>query len=176
MINVVGRGPMERNYHRTVTDEDRRDFLKALGLSGAIAVGATIPELRDAVTIHSSGELAERGQAIRSEVTGTVDTGLLTEAMAGVEHSISQLPAVYREGIPGRNEALYSQLSASGWEIDSHQADVGFYAAAEANLPRFTPEHIETVLRQLIHTESLAAALDAVGFDNASKRIWSRRW
>lgn len=127
-------------------------------------MGATLPELREVVNTGSTDGLAERGRAIRASQTATMDGSLIAGALGGIAESIGGLSGVYREGVPGRDVSLYSQLTPAGWELDSHLSEIGFYSATESNLPRFTPQHIEDVIKQLVHTESLAATLTEIGF------------
>lgn len=163
-----------RNRSR-LSDEERRDFLKVLGVAGATAVGGsaaddvTLSDLREAVTVESAGELARRGEAIRNDLTGELDAALLESEMAGVAEAIERLPAVRAAGVPDRGESQYAELTNAAWRVDDHLAEVGFYASAEANLPRFRSDHIEATTRQLVHTESLATALSEVGFDERER-------
>jgi hypothetical protein len=158
-----------------LSDEERRDFLKALGVTGAAATGGaaidevTLGELREVVTVESTDELARRGEAIRSDLTGKLDASLLGSEMAGVGDTIDRLSEVRAVEIPERGEELYSELTNAAWRIDEHLTEVGFYASAEANLPRFKSDHIEATTKQLIHTESLAGALSEVGFDERER-------
>lgn len=154
-----------------LSDDERRDFLKVLGVTGAAVTGGsaleevTLGDLREAVTVESTGEFTRRGEAIRNGLTGTLDAELLGAEMAGLAGAIERLPEVRAAGIPERGERLYAELTGAAWEIDDHLSEVGFYASTEANLPRFGSEHIEAMTRQLVQTESLEVALSEVGFD-----------
>lgn len=159
------------NVNQHLSDEDRRDFLKTLGVAGAAATGSvalddvTLGELRDAVTVESAGEFARRGEAIRNDLTGELDSALLGTELAGVADAMDTLAEVRAAGIPARNESLYAELTGAAWRIDDHLTEVGFYDSAEANLPRFSADHIEAMARQLVHAELLESALSDVGFD-----------
>ena len=169
---------IEMTQERTRTrlsDEERRNFLKVLGVAGAAAAGnaaaddVTLEGLREAVTVESTGELAAMGEAIRSDLTGELDADLLATEMAGVAGSIDRLSDVRAAGVPARDEELYAELTDAAWTVADHLTEVGFYASAEANLPRFTADHVETTTRQLVNAESLGAALSEVGFDGRER-------
>lgn len=153
-----------------ISDDERRDFLKVLGVTGAVATGGTaleevtLSDLREAVTVESTGEFARRGEAIRNGLTGELNAELLGAEMGAIAEEIDRLPEVRAAGIPERGEELYSELTNAAWAIDEHLSEVGFYASTEANLPRFGPDHIEATTRQLVQTESLEAALSGIGF------------
>lgn len=154
-----------------VTDEERREFLKVLGVAGAAAVGkhsldqVTLEDLRGAVDAEADGELAAMGRALRNDLAGSLDGSLLAAELGTVASSIERLPAVRERGFPERGEQLYGALTAPAWAVEEHLAETGFFESAEANLPRFTPEHIRTTVRQLVtHAGTLSAALSDVGF------------
>ena len=157
---AYGTNPEERYSYGEVSDEDRRAFLKALG---AVA-GATLYELRSEVTSGSAAGLAEMGQAVRAGLTGSLDAALLNEQVAALQGSFEELPRLEAMGIPEMGSTAYQSLTEPAWAINDHLADVGFFASAEANLPAFEPEHIETTTRQLLHLEALPATLSEVGF------------
>ncbi|WP_276299222.1 twin-arginine translocation signal domain-containing protein [Halorussus lipolyticus] len=154
-----------------LSDDERRDFLKVLGVTGAAATGGaaledvTLSDLREAVTVESTGEFARRGEAIRNGLTGELNAELVGAEMAGVADAIDRLPEVRTAGIPERGEELYAELTGAAWAIDDHLAEVGFYASTEANLPRFGSSHIEAMARHLVRAEALETALSEVGFD-----------
>jgi hypothetical protein len=154
-----------------LSDDERREFLKVLGVAGAAATGGTaleevtLSDLREAVTVESTGEFASRGEAIRNGLTGELNAELLGAEMTGVADAIDRLPEVRAAGFPDRGETLYAELTSSGWAIDEHLSEVGFYASTEANLPRFGSEHVEAMAKQLVGIESVEVALSEVGFD-----------
>ena len=167
---------MTREYTKSgLSDEERRNFLKTLGVAGTAAAGnaavdeVTLEGLREAVTVESTGELAAMGEAIRSDLTGALDADLLATETAGVADAIERLSSVRAAGVPDRGEELYAELTNAAWNVDDHLSEVGFYASAEANLPRFTSDHIEATTRQLVNTESLGSVLSEVGFDERER-------
>lgn len=154
-----------------LNDEERRNFLKALGLAGSAAVAGTavselaMDDLAEAVTVESADELAERGLKIRAGLTGELDSALLAEGMAGVAEAIERLPEARTAGVPAMGETLYAELTEPAWRIDSHLTAVGFYESAEIALPAFSADHIETTTKQLIQSDAIGPVLSEVGFD-----------
>ena len=162
---AYGTNPEDRYSYGEVSDEDRREFLKALGVvAGAGVAGVTLNELREEVVAGSSTELAEMGQAVRDGLTGTLDAALLNEQVGALAESFEQLPQLQAMGIPEQGAQAYQELTTPAWAINDHLAEVGFFASAEENLPAFTPEHIETTTRQLLNIEALPATLSEIGF------------
>ena len=162
---AYGTNPRDRYSYGEVSDEQRRDFLKALGVvAGAGVAGATIQELRSEVGTASTVELAEMGQAIRAGLTGTLDAALLNEQLATLHGRFEQLSSLASMGIPEAGSTAYQELTEPAWAINDHLAEVNFFGSAESNLPAFTPEHIETTARELLHVEALPATLSEVGF------------
>lgn len=158
-----------------LSDEKRRDFLKALGIAGSAALAGTaieeltMDDLSEAVTVESASELAERGLKIRAGLTGELDSALLTGGMAGVGEAIDRLPDVRAAGIPAMGETLYAELTEQAWQVDRHLTEVSFYESAEIALPAFTADHIEATTKQLIQSEAIRPALSEVGFDEQTQ-------
>lgn len=158
-----------------LTDEDRRDFLKVLGVMGTAAVAGktleelTMEELATAVTVESASELAERGKKIRVGMTGELDAALLTESMAALAESIEQLSEVRAAGVPAMGESLYAELTEPAWRIDQHLTEVSFYESAELALPAFGADHIESTTKQLVESEAISPVLSEVGFDQQTQ-------
>lgn len=175
LVDQGYREMTSEHAHSRLSDEERRDFLKALGVAGAAATGGaaldevTLSDLREAVTVESTGELARRGEAIRGDLSGELDAELLGSEMAGVAGAIEQLSDVRAVGIPDRDESLYAELTNAAWRIDDHLTEVGFYASAEAHLPAYAADHIETTTKQLIHTESFGGMLSEIGFSESEQ-------
>ncbi|WP_455449519.1 hypothetical protein [Natrinema thermotolerans] len=162
---AYGTAPEERYSYGEVSDEDRREFLKALGVvAGGGVAGATLHDLRGEVASGAAGGLAEMGEAVRAGLTGTLDGALLAEELTGLEGSFELLPQLASMGVPEQGASAYQELTTPAWAINDHLAEVGFFASAEENLPAFTPDHIEETTRQLLHIEELPATLAEVGF------------
>lgn len=162
---AYGTNPEDRYSYGEVSDGDRRDFLKALGvIAGGGIAGATLRDLRAEVSTGGASGLAEMGEAVRDGLTGTLDAALLSEELTALEESFELLPQLEAMGVPGQDVSAYQELTTAAWEINEHLSEVGFFASAEENLPAFTPEHIETTARRLLHLEALPATLSEVGF------------
>ncbi|MFB6165692.1 MAG: twin-arginine translocation signal domain-containing protein [Haloarculaceae archaeon] len=147
--------------------EDRRRFLKVLGIAGAAAAGGelTMSELRDAVEPGSTAELAAMGRAIRSDLSADLDAALLDTHRNGIATQLDRLPELGAAGFPARDSTAYQEVAAPVATIYDHLVDAGFFASAEANLPAFTEEHVASTARELVGAAPLAAALSEAGFD-----------
>lgn len=158
---------MTHEYRRGYTDEERRAFLKALGVAGAAGlVGEfTLGDLRSAVTVESSGELAAVGEAIRGDLEGSLDASLLGGGSSALAERMGRLPELAAAGVPETPGTEYQQLTEPAWRVNEHLLAVGFYETAERHLPPFTAEHVASTTRRLVAMESLAPMLSEVGFD-----------
>ncbi|ADD04328.1 uncharacterized protein Nmag_0743 [Natrialba magadii ATCC 43099] len=162
---AYGTDPRERYSYGEVSDDERREFLKALGvIAGGTIAGATLHDLRAEVSSGTASGLAEMGQGIRDGLTGSLDATLLSNQLGALTASFEQLPELEAMGVPEAGSEAYQALTEPAWAINEHLADVGFFASAEQTLPAFTPEHIETTTRQLLHLDALPATLAEVGF------------
>jgi hypothetical protein len=162
-------------YHKTVDDEERREFLKALGVGGAVAAGGvsvrelSLADLRSEVSADSS-QLAETGEAIRADLAGSLDASLLTTETAALAEAVGRVQELRAAGIPASGDAeLYGELTEPGWRINEHLAEVGFYEAAEEHFPLFTVEHVDETARELVASGSFASLLSPLGFDDAEQ-------
>jgi hypothetical protein len=157
------------------TSEDRRELAATLGVSGATTgERMTVEEIRTAIDAETDPEFASMGESIRDDLTGKLDVDLLAEALSNMETQINRLPEVREEGIPDGEqepEELYRELIEPGWQVYEHLVDVEFFDSIEANLPRFTAEHIEHTAHELIQTEQLTEALTECGFDEHEKTV-----
>ncbi|ELZ01996.1 hypothetical protein [Natrialba asiatica] len=162
---AYGTDPRDRYSYGEVSDSDRREFLKALGvIAGGSVAGATLNDLRQNVSTETTSGLAEMGTALQDGLTGTLDAALLSEQLAALTESVESLPELEAMGVPDAGAEAYQSLTTPAWEINDHLAEVGFFASAEETLPAFTPDHIETTTRQLVHIDGLPATLSEVGF------------
>jgi len=151
---------------RQISDEDRRRFLKALGAVGATTVAGdfTLDQIRGEVTLSGSGELAAIGEAIRSDLSGSVDASLLASEMGGITASLGRLPQLEAAGLPAEQGTAYQELTEPAWNIHEHLVEIGFFASAEEHMPPFVADHIEASARQLVGTGSLSPVLADAGF------------
>jgi len=146
-------------------------MLKALGIAGAAGVVGefTLGELGGEVSTEAGGELATMGEAIRNDLSGSVDASLLSSGMSGAAASIEALPSLEAAGVPTEQGSAYGSLTDELWPAHEHLVEVGFFASAERNLPAFVPEHISTTARQLVGSGTLAGALSEVGLDDTEQ-------
>jgi len=101
---AYGTNPEERYSYGEVSDADRRDFLKALGvIAGGSIAGATLRDLRAEVSSGAAEGLSQRwARPVRGGLTGTLDPALLNEQLAGLEASFELLPELESMGFPSR--------------------------------------------------------------------------
>lgn len=154
--------------HRTVTDEDRREFLKVLGVTGgAVAGGVTLSEVQEGVSVGAAEELAPIGEAIRTDLKGALDAGQLATQQAMVADAVQSLPATLDHGLPqAEPRSAFAAVAEAGWPIYDHLADTGFFESTTDHLPRFTPEYLETAVETFVGSETLTAPLEELGFGN----------
>ena len=150
---------------RYVTDDERREFLKALGVAGAVTAGGTgLQEVRDAMAASGSSELASIGRDIQSDLTGTMDAQLLVDGQAGVAAAASELPAAVERGLPEdepRHE--FRAVEEAGRPIYEHLGAAGFFESTTSHLPSFNPSYLETALTAFTGSEALAEPLADFG-------------
>jgi hypothetical protein len=153
-----------------VTAEDQRELVENLGVQESpTSERPTLAELREAIDAETDPEFASMGEAIREDLSGQLDAGLIEEELSNMATQIERLPVVRETGIPdGETEAdvLYRELIEPGWRVYNHLVDAGFFESVEANLPRFTPRHIEHTAHELIQADPLTESLDDLGFDD----------
>lgn len=152
---------------RRVSDEERRDFLKALGVSGTAAVGSlTLDDVREALTAGSSTELASVGQDIKADLGGTLDAELLAAQQSSFAERASALESVRERGLPtDEPREEFQQVAAVGRPAYEHLADVGFFESTTENLPDFTPAYLEGSVKAFVGSEALAAPLTELDID-----------
>lgn len=156
-----------------ITDEAQRQLVRTLGVERANdGDRLTVEGLREELDSETDPAFASMGESIRSDLSGKLDAELLEDGLEELASQIERLPEVREEGIPdGETEAevLYRELVEPGWRVYDHLVDVDFFESLEANLPRFTPEHIETTAHELIGSDALTDELDALGFDERER-------
>lgn len=150
-----------------VTDEDRREFLKVLGITGTAAVGGmTVSELRGELSAGSAEELASTGEAIEADLTGSLNADLIATQQAEFVTQASSIPAVIDEGLPtGEPRNDFAAVAEAGQPVYDHLSDVGFFESTTNHMPEFTPESLVASVEQFITSEQLAETLVPVGFD-----------
>lgn len=157
----------ENTYHGRTAVEDRREFLKVLGITGAVAAGtATLDDVRSAVSADtgSATELASVGEAIRADLGGSLDAAALTAHQSAFASAAGALPTVVERGVPTDAPREEFQLVATeGRPVYDHLLEAGFFESTTEHLPEFTPAYIEESVRRFVDSESLAAPLEALG-------------
>jgi len=87
-----------------MTDEDRRDLLKALGIAGTGAIGGlTLEEVHRATTtdaVVETRELAAISEAVSAEVAGPVDTSRLVSQQDALASTTGVLARSPERGFP----------------------------------------------------------------------------
>ncbi|MFB6129245.1 MAG: hypothetical protein ABEJ28_00295 [Salinigranum sp.] len=153
---------MVSNYSRgRLTDDERRAFLKALGVGGTVALGsATLGDVRQALDAAPASELAPIGQAIDADLSGSLDGRLLDEHGAAFAHQAASLPAVAGKGFPtdGPRED-FSKVAAAGRPIYEHLNEVGFFGSTTTHLPEFTREYLKKSVQAFVGSKALAEPL-----------------
>lgn len=151
---------------RHVTDDERREFLKALGVGGAVAAGsATLGEVREVLATGTGAELAPIGREIQADLSGTLDAGLLASQQEAVATHASALSTVAERGLPeeGPREE-FATIATAARPVYEHLTEAGFFESTTNHLPELTPEYLETSAEAFVNSAPLAAPLDELGF------------
>lgn len=157
------------NMNRCVTDEERREFLKALGVGGAIAAGGlTLGEVRDAVSTADAEALASIGEAIAGDLAGDLDPGLLATQQTALADATTELTGVVDRGLTreGPRENFLA-VAEAGRPIYDHLESAGFFESTTTHLPEFTPAHLEESVTTFVESERLASPLSQLGLSGA---------
>ncbi|MBP1986485.1 hypothetical protein [Halolamina salifodinae] len=157
-----GNDPRRTYSYGTVSPDNRERFQDALGLSTRSPAEPTIDSLRPSDDMPAE-ELAERGKAIRDDLSGSLDADLIEELLAELADEIRRVPELREIGCPERGHTPYQDLITAGWELVDHLSAVGFFQSAEENLPAFTDDHIEATTEQLFRMDSLTGILSDLG-------------
>lgn len=160
---------MAQEYRQQyVSDEDRRAFLKALGVAGTVAAGgATLDEVQSATTAGTADELAPIGQAIAAELEGALDGALLGTRQERIAATAAELPHVAEREFSGRESAPGTEFAAvaeAARPVYDHLTEVGFFESTTQHLPRMNPEFLDSAVATFAGSEALIDALDAFGF------------
>lgn len=156
-----------KNSEQVSIDEDaRREFLKLLGITGSVGAASqfSLSEVRNALGTSTSAEMAAMGEAIRADLTGTVDADVLASSLSGVAGAVEELPDVRAAGFPAEEATPFQSLTAPAWSAYEHLSDIGFFASAEAHLPAYTSEGLATTTEELVRAEPLTDTLHEAGF------------
>lgn len=158
---------------KQITDEAQRQLVRTLGVERTDdGDQLTVERLREELDAESDPAFASMGESIRSDLSGMLDAELLEEGLADLSAQIERLSDVRERGIPDGEdepEELYRELVEPGWRVYDHLVDVDFFESLEANLPRFTPDHIETTAHELIGSDELTEELATLDFDERER-------
>lgn len=110
-----------------------------------------------------AAELAERGEAIRDGLSGSLDGDLIEGLLDELADEIRRVPELREIGCPERGHTPYQELITDAWELVDHLSTVGFFESAEENLPAFEDDHIAATTQQLLRMDSLTGTLSELG-------------
>lgn len=161
----------EYGTHTTVTDEERRDFLKALGVAGALgASGVTLNELRESTvtdaetSFGTASEFAEIGETVRAEMAGTLDAELLATQQEQFTAAVTAVPSAAESGAVFEQGAeTFEAISNTGWPIYDHLAEAGFFETTTEQMPAFNPDVLAATVQSFVGSEALAAPVEELG-------------
>lgn len=152
-----------------VTSVDRRALAETLGVPYGEEGPETWAELAADVDAAADTAFARMGESIRDDLSGRLDEALLAREREAIVAQVETLPAVREAGVPDEPGELYGAVAEPGWRLYDHLVDVGFFASLDANLPRFTADHVEATSRELLLAEPLGSDLGRIGFDEHEK-------
>jgi hypothetical protein len=156
-----------------VTDMERREFLRVLGVTGSVATGVGLGEVREAMTHSESidgasmGEataLETAGRAVRTDLAGSFDSTLITSQQASLAAAASELPAAREQGVPveqPRNE--FEAVAAAARPVYEHLGETDFFERTTEHLPTFDPAHLEAAVETFVGAEAFAEPLSELG-------------
>lgn len=157
---------MGKGYEKQiVTDEERREFLKALGIGGTVAVGsASLGEVRESLSSETNPELASIGQTIQSDLTGALNTGLLASQQATLAEEVRTLPVVMERGLP-ENEPRdeFKSVAQAGQPVYDHLTEVGFFESTTEHLPMLNMEYLQSAVQSFVGSAALTEPFESLG-------------
>jgi hypothetical protein len=157
----------EYNRYTTVTDEERRDFLKILGVAGAVgASSVTITEVRESLGSNTSEEFAEVGGAIKTDMAGNINAELIAEHQSALTTAVTAMPAAVESGQPlEQRTETFGTIAEEGWAIYEHLKEAGFFQSTTEHMPAFNPGVLTTSTEAFLASGALTAPLEEVGLD-----------
>lgn len=157
-------GHETKHERRHVPEEDRRRFLKVLGLGSAVAMGsATLDDVTQAVSETTSEELAPIGQEIQADLSESLDATLLADHQDTFVESANLLGSGMYEFPEEGPRDEFATVADAGQPIVDHLADVGFFESTTQQIPSLTPSYLETAAKTFVGSEALTAPLDDIG-------------
>lgn len=152
----------------SVTDEDRREFLKVIGVAGAVATaGATLTDVHHEVSSESATELAPVGSAIEADLSGTLDAQLIAEQQAELAAAANELPKSIERGLPpaeAQPREEFSVVAEAAQPVYDHLRDIGFFESSAEYLPEFNLDTLGAALETFVASEHLVDAVEGFGF------------
>ena len=163
-------GMPQHGHEEYITNKERREFLKALGVAGAVTAGGTgLQEVREAMAASSSEELASIGQAIQADLTGTMDAQFITDQQAVLAAAVSDLPVAVERGLPvDEPHHAFSAVEEAGRPIYDHLGEAGFFESTTKHLPAFNPSYLESAIEAFVSSEVLAEPLADLGLTGST--------
>lgn len=160
---------------KQISVESQQALASTLGVNGpTTGEQLTVGGLREQLSAEADDEFVSMGEAIREDLSGRLDTELLTEELPKMAEQLAQIEQVRNAGVPVSETGpgfLYRELIEPGWRVYRHLEDVGFFESVEDSLPAFTPEHIAMTARELVQAEPLTGALSECGFDEREQMV-----
>lgn len=151
---------------RTVTDEDRREFLKVLGVTGAAAAGGvTLSGVHEEMSASATEELAPIGEAIAGDLAGELEASLISGQQSAIAEATAALPAVLERGFPeeGPREE-FTAVAEAGRPLYNHLETAGFFESTTEHLPAFEPSYLTSAINVVAGSETLTTTFDEFEF------------
>jgi hypothetical protein len=157
---------VETNKQHHISDEDRREFLKVLGVSSAVAVGgATIDEVREATAADPTEELASIGQAIKADLAKSLDAEVIVSQQAAIAEAATAVPTAVEKGLPANGpRSEFAAVAEAAWPVYDHLVETSFFESTTQHLPAFSPSYLESSVEAFVGSEALTAPLKDLGF------------
>jgi len=153
---------------RTVDEKTRRELLRFLGVTGAVA--ATSPSLgrvRAAMTPpEGSDALASTGRSIRAELGGSLEPETLRSHADSFADAARELNGVGDKGVPETERDDFGPVAAAARPIVDHLENGEFYEVTNDSLPDFTADYIDASVERVASDAALAAPLSDLGFED----------
>lgn len=165
LSNMWGATMTQHGHAEHITDEDRREFLKALGVTGAItAGGVTLNEIREEIGVTAEEEFAPIVQGVQTDLEGTVDTQLISGQQTVLAEAVTELPVAVDKGFPTEAQRdEFARVADAGQPIYDHLTEIGFFESTTEHLPEFSREYLNTAISTFIGSETLATSLETLG-------------
>lgn len=147
--------------HHHQLDDERREFLKALGVGGTVAVGsATLDDVRSAVTTSVTTDLATTGEQLRADLAGALNADLLATHQDQLTTHASTLPGVPDTGLPQHGPRTdFLAVAEATRPVYTHLINTGFFEATTTHLPEFTSDYLIDSVQAFVGSDRLAAPL-----------------